>query len=173
MKTVLLTEGGEQDQKRSLEEPDPLLKAFQENSPEDVHELLQEDAKKFNDSCIIGQEDLNTHDREINIKTYGIRCSKKQKKNLKCPDSACDQVFDFVTGTHPDLRFCCQYCPKSYKHFELPYCCHYCTMRFLFPGFRDKHEHQHTGKGLLPCTWPDCKQMLSCKDALRQHIDTP
>ena len=45
-------------------------------------------------------------------------------------------------------------------------------MRFLFPGLRDKHERQHTGKGLLPCTWPDCKQILSCKDALRQHIDT-
>ena len=26
--------------------------------------------------------------------------------------------------------------------------------------------------GLLPCVWPECKQMLSCKDALRQHVDT-
>ena len=39
--------------KKSLEEPDPLLKAFQENSPEDVDALLQEDAKKVNGSCII------------------------------------------------------------------------------------------------------------------------
>ena len=176
--------------KRSLEEPDPLLKAFQENSPEDVDALLQDDGKKVNSSCIIGQEDVNTHDGEITIKTYGIRHSKKQKKNLKCPDSTCDQVFDFVkdmnvhvANTHPELRFHCQYCPKSYqtynarykhehKHFELLYCCHYCSMRFLFPGLRDKHEHQHTDKGLLPCTWPDCKQTLSCKDTLRQHIYT-
>ena len=34
--------------KRSLEESDPLLKAFQENSPEEVDALLQEDAKKVN-----------------------------------------------------------------------------------------------------------------------------
>ena len=176
--------------KKSLEEPDPLLKAFQENSPEQVDALLQEDAKKVNSSCIIGQEDVNTHEGEINIKTYGIQHSKMQKKNLKCPDSVCDKVFDFVkemnvhvAGTHPGLRFRCKYCPKTYhtynarykhehKHFELPYCCHYSTMRFLFPQLRDKHERQHTQKGLLPCTWPDYKQMLSCKDALRQHIDT-
>ena len=176
--------------KNSLQEPDPLLAAFKENNPEELDALLQEDGKKVNGSCIIDQEDLNTHDGEINIKTYGIWHSKKKKKNLQCPDSACNQVFDFVkdmnvhvTGAHPDLRFRCQYCPKSYltynarykhehKHFELLYCCHYCSMRFLFPGLREKHEHQHTQKGLLPCTWPECKQMLSCKDALRQHINT-
>ena len=176
--------------KNSLKEPDPLLAAFKENNPEELDALLQEDGKKVNGSCIIDQEHLNTHDREINIKTYGIRRSKKKKKNLQCPDSACNQVFDFVkdmnvhvTGAHPDLRFHCQYCPKSYltyntrykhehKHFELPYGCHYCSMRFLFPGLREKHERQHTQKGLLPCTWPECKQMLSCKDALRQHINT-
>ena len=176
--------------KNSLKEPDPLLTAFQENSPDELDALLQEDGKKVNGSCIIGQEDLNTHDGEINIKTYGIRRSKKQKKNLKCPDSASNQVFDFVkdmnvhvTGACPDLRFHRQYCPKTYrtynarykhehKHFELPYCCHYCTMRFFFLRLREKHEHQHTQEGLLPCMWPDCKQMLSCKDALRQHINT-
>ena len=175
--------------KKSLEESDPLLKAIQENSPEELDTLLEEDGNKVNGSCIIGQEGVNTHDRDINIKTYGIWHSKKQKKNLKCPDSTCNQVFDFVkemnvhvAGTHPDLRFHCQYCPKSYqtynarykhehKYFKLLYCCHYCTMRFLFPGLRDKHQHQHTQKGLLPCTWCECKQMLSCKDALRQHID--
>ena len=163
---------------------------MKEHSPEDVDTLLQDDAKKVNGSCLIAQEDVNTHDGEITIKTYGIRRSKKQKKHLKCPDSTCDEVFDFVkdmnvhvANRHPDIRFRCSFCPKSYqtynarykhehKHFELPYCCHYCSMRFLFPGLRTKHERQHTGNGLFPCTWPDCKQKLSCKDALRQHIET-
>ena len=176
--------------KNSLKEPDPLLTPFQENNPEEVAELLQEDGMKVKGTCIIGQEELNTHEGEINIKTYGIWHRKKQKKNLQCPDRECNQVFDFVkdmnahvTEQHPDVRFRCQYCPKSYntyngrykhehKHFELPYCCHYCSMRFLFPGLREKHECQHTQKGLLPCTWPQCKQMLSCKDALWQHINT-
>ena len=156
--------------KNSLEEPDPLLKALKENSPEDVDALLQDDGKKINGSCLIAQEDVNTHDGEITIKTYGIRRSKKQKKHLKCPDSACDEVFDFVKDMnvhvakrHPDIRFRCSFCPKSYqtynarykhehKNFELPHCCHYCSMRFLFPGLRTKHEHQHTGNGLFPCT---------------------
>ena len=176
--------------KNSLKEPDPLLTAFQENNPEEVAELLQEDGMKVKGTCIIGQEELNTQEGEINIKTYEIRRRKKQKKNLQCPNTECNRVFDFVkdmnahvTEEHPDVRFRCQYCPKSYntyngrykhehKHFELPYCCHYCSMRFLFPGLREKHERQHTQKGLLPCTWPQCKQMLSCKDALRQHINT-
>ena len=34
--------------KNSLEEPDPLLKALKENSPEDVDALLQDDGKKIN-----------------------------------------------------------------------------------------------------------------------------
>ena len=84
---------------------------------------------------------------------------------------------------HPDMKFKCQYCPQMYEthnarykhehtHFQLPYCCHFCTKQFLFPGLQDHHEGQHTGANLLPCTWPGCKQELSSKDALRQHIDT-
>ena len=42
----------------------------------------------------------------------------------------------------------------------------------MFPDLRDSHEGQHTGANLHPCTWPGCKQELSSKDALRQHIDT-
>ena len=84
---------------------------------------------------------------------------------------------------HPDVKFRCQHCPKvydtyntrykhEYKHFQLPYKCHHCDKRFLFPGLRAKHKKQHTGVGLLPCTWPGCKSKLSCPDALRQHIVT-
>ena len=40
------------------------------------------------------------------------------------------------------------------------------------PGLRAKHKKQHTGVGLLPCTWPGCKSKLSCPDALQQHIVT-
>ena len=49
---------------------------------------------------------------------------------------------------------------------------HHCDKRFLFPGLRAKHKKQHTGVGLLPCTWPGCKSKLSCPDVLRQHIVT-
>ena len=60
----------------------------------------------------------------------------------------------------------------EHSHFKLPYVCHYCEKRFLFPALRTKHENLHTGKRLLPCMWPGCKQQLSCKDALQQHINT-
>ena len=133
---------------------------------------------------------MKTDEGGIHIKTYRIRHSRKQYKNLKCLQSGCNQVFTYVKEmnmhmkeAHQDLHFCHSYCLKTYmtynarykhehSHFELPYVCHYCKRRFLFPSLCDKHECQNTETGLLPCTWPDCKRMLSCKDALCQHVDT-
>ena len=124
----------------------------------------------------------------MKIKEYGIKRTQKQKKKLPC--TGCEEIFtlvkDFIIHMkekHPDLKFRCQYCPKvydnynahykhEYKHFQLPYKCRHCDKRFLFPGLRAKHEKQHTGVGLLPCTWPRCKVKLSCPDALWQHIVT-
>ena len=90
---------------------------------------------------------------------------------------------DHMKEVHPDVKFHWKYCPKVYdshnthykheaSHFQYRYLCHYCTKHFQFPGLREKHERQHTGNNLLPCTWPGCKAQLSCQDALNQHIVT-
>ena len=130
----------------------------------------------------MNEEKHKTENGEIEIKQYAIKCGKRQNKKLPC--SACDQVFSLVKNfnihmkeKHPDVKFQYQHCPKvydtynacykhEYKHFQLPYKCHHCDKRFLFPGLRAKQEKQHTGVGLLPCTWPGCKSKLSCPDSL-------
>ena len=173
----------------SLKEQDPLKECLKITQPEGLENLKKDDEKPAKEGTSqVNIQMHKTESGEIQIKQYGIRHAKKQKKKLLC--SGCDQVFGFVKDfnchmkeQHPDLKFRCQYCPKNYdtynahykheyKHFQLPYKCHYCEKRFLFPGLQAKHKKQHTGKGLLPCTWPECKVKLSCKDALRQQIVT-
>ena len=128
---------------KSLAEVDPLLNAFKENSPEEVQDLLNDDKQQKKGTSLITEDKLQTNDGEIQIKKYGIK-RRQQVKNLKCPVDSCTDVFDFVRqmnahikDTHPDFRFKCQYCTKSYmtynarykhehSHFKLPYACHYC-----------------------------------------------
>ena len=175
---------------KSLAEADPLLNAFKENRPDEVQDLLNDDNKEKRGTSLITEDKLKMNDGEIEIKESGIKRRQKQVKNLKCPDTSCTVIFDFVKQMnahvkekHPNFRFKCNYCVKTYmtyntrykhehSHFKLLYVCHYCEKRFLFPALRTKHENLHTGKGLLPCMWPGCKQQLSCKDALQQHINT-
>ena len=167
----------------SLKEEDPLMDCLRTEQPDEVANLIQDDAKPAKQGTSkVNEEKHKTKNGEIEIKQYAIKHAKRQKKKLPC--SGCDQIFSLVKDfnihmkeKHPDLKFRCQHCPKvydtynthykhEYKHFQLPYKCHHCDKRFLFPGLRAKHEKQHTGQGLLPCTWPGCKSKLSCPDAL-------
>ena len=177
---------------KQLTEKDPILDHVSRENPDQVDLLTEEDnAPKSRGSSKISETEHVTTDGKLKCTGYGLPKPKKQKKNLKCPDSDCSQVFPFVKelnkhmkDTHPDVKFKCAHCPRQYEthnarykhehtHFQLPYSCHYCTKRFLFPGQRDRHEgSQHTRQNLLPCTWPGCQQQLSSKDALRQHVDT-
>ena len=160
-------------------------------NPDEVDLLTENDNKsKSRGSSKISETKHQTSEGKLKCTGYGLKKLKKQEKKLKCPDTNCDKIFPYVKSlnhhmkeVHPDMKFKCQYCPCMYKthnarykhehtHFQLPYCCHYCIKHFLFPGLRDHHESQHTGTNLLPCTWPGCKQQLSSKDALRQHVDT-
>ena len=173
----------------SLKEEDPLMDCLRTEQLDEVANLIKDDAKPAKQGTSkVNEEKHKTENGEIEIKQYAIKCGKRQNKKLPC--SACDQVFGLVKDfnihmkeKHPDVKFRCQHCPKvydtynahykqEYKHFQLPYKCHHCDKRFLFPGLRAKHEKQHTGVGLLPCTWLGCKSKLSCPDALRQHIVT-
>ena len=174
-----------------LKEKDPLLQAFKDTRPNEVDSLLQDDVTPTKASTSkISEEKHETNDGAITFAQYGARKHKKIDKHLKCPDSECPDVFPYVKELnhhlktkHPDIKFKCKYCPKVYdcynsrykheaSHFELPYRCHFCEKRFQFPKLREKHERQHTGKNLLPCTWPGCKSKLSCTDALNQHLVT-
>ena len=154
-------------------------------------QLLENDDKPVKKgSSKVSESSTETSDGTITIKKYGRPKHQKIKKNLKCPVQSYDHVCDFIVEQnshlkeqHPDFHFRCAHCPKQYatynakykyehKHFELPYVCHFCDKRFLFPALHQKHENQHTGKGLIPCTWPKCKVQLSCNDAFKQHIVT-
>ena len=173
----------------SLKEEDPLMDCLRTEQPDEVTNLIKDDAKPAKQGTSeVNEKKHKTENGEIEIKQYAIKHGKRQNKKLPC--SARDQVFSLVKDfnihmkeKHPDVKFRCQHCPKvydtynahykhEYKHFQLPYKCHHCDKRFLFPGLRAKHEKQHTGVGLLPCTWPGCKSKLSCPVALRQHIVT-
>ena len=173
----------------SLKEADPLMDCLKKQQPEEVANLIQDDATPTKQGTSkVNEEKHKTENGEIEIKEYAIKRTKKQKKTLPC--TGCEEIFTLVKDfnihmkqKHPDLKFRCQHCPKvydtynarykhEYKHFQLPYKCRHCDKRFLFPGLKAKHEKQHTGVGLLPCTWPRCKVKLSCPDALRQHIVT-
>ena len=174
-----------------LKEKDPLLQAFKDVRPDEVDSLLQDDETPTKESTSkISEEKHKTNDGTITFAKYGARKHKKIDKHLKCVASDCSEVFPYMKelnhhlkSKHPDIKFKCKYCPKVYDcynshykheatHFELPYRCHFCEKRFQFPKLREKHEWQHTGKNLLPCTWPGCKSQLSCTDALNQHLVT-
>ena len=174
-----------------LKEKDPLLEAFKDVRPDEVDSLLHDDeAPTKGSTSKISEEKHETNDGTITFAKYGARKHKKIDKHLKCVASDCEEVFPYVKelnhhlkSKHPHIKFKCKYCPKVYDcynsrykheatHFELPYRCHFCEKRFQFPKQREKHERQHTGKSLLPCTWPGCKSKLSCTDALNQHLVT-
>ena len=174
-----------------LKEKDPILDHVSHEQPDQVDLLTEKDEPiTSKGSSKISETEHETSDGKLKCTQYGLKKPKKQEKKLKCPDSNCDKIFPYVKNlndhmkeVHPDMKFKCQYCPQMYEthnaqykhehtHFQLPYCCHFCTKWFLFLGLQDCHEGQHTGANLLPCTWPGCKQELSSKDALQQHIDT-
>ena len=173
----------------SLKEGDPLMDFLKVTQPHEVPNLIKDDQKPGKKaSSKVDEETHETDNGKLKMTQYGIK--RNNKKDKKIPCSSCDQVFSMIKEfnqhmktDHPNVKFRCKYCPKvyntynarykhEYKHFQLPYKCEYCEKRFQFPGLRNKHEKQHTGKGLIPCTWPGCKQQLSCNDALRQHIVT-
>ena len=170
-----------------LTEPDPLLKSV---PSDEVDSILAEDRKKPASSSKVSEVNVTTSDGSITVAKFAIVKRDKKPRDFPCPAKPCAKIChlikelnDHIQKIHPDFKFKCSQCPKLYStynarykhehsHFELPYVCHFCRKRFLFPGLRDRHEGQHTGKNLFPCTWRSCKIKLSSKDALRQHVDT-
>ena len=127
-----------------LKEKDPILDHVAHVQPDQVDLLTEKESdNKSRGSSKISETKHETTDGKLKYTGNDLKKPKKQEKKLKCPDTACDQVFPYVKDlnshikhSHPDLKFKCEYCPwmyethnvlykHEYKHFQLPFCCHF------------------------------------------------
>ena len=95
----------------SLKEEDPLMDCLRTEQPDEVANLIKDDAKPAKQGTSkVNEEKHKTENGEIEIKQYAIKCSKRQNKKLPC--STCAQVFGLVKDfnihmkeKHPDVKF--------------------------------------------------------------------
>ena len=77
----------------TLKEEDPILKAFQENQPEELPELLKadsEDEKKNKKSSLVSSDEVENEAGKVKVKQYALKRRKKKPKTFHCSSDGCD-----------------------------------------------------------------------------------
>ena len=176
----------------TLKEEDPILKAFQENLPEELPELLKadsEDEKKNKKSSLISSDEVETEAGKVKVKEYTLKRRKKKPKTFLCSSDGCDTTQSTRKAmnvhekeNHPDISYTCSVCSatnfSSYesvfkheqRHYKFIHPCDVCGKLFQFPSQVKKHKAVHDPKKGFICTWRGCKKTLSNKDSLNQHV---
>ena len=76
-----------------MKEEDPILKAFQENQPEELLELLKadfEDEKKKTKSSLVSSDEVKTEAGKVKVNQYAPKRRKKKPKTFHCSSDGCD-----------------------------------------------------------------------------------
>ena len=77
----------------TLKEEDPILKAFQENQPEELPELLKadsEDKKKNKKLSLVSSDEVETEAGKVKVNQYALKRRKKKPKTFHCSSDGCD-----------------------------------------------------------------------------------
>ena len=176
----------------TLKEEDPILKAFQENQPEELPELLKadsEDEKKNKKSSLVSSDEVETEAGKVKVKEYALKRRKKKPKTFHCSSDGCDTTQSTRKAmnvhekeNHPDISYTCSVCSatnfSSYEsafkheqcHYKFIHPCDVCGKLFQFPSQVEKHKAVHDPKKGFICTWRGCKKTLANKDSLNQHV---
>ena len=130
---------------------------------------------------------LKTQKGELNVKQHGIK-KRTKSKNVKLSCTVCKEKLDNVKdlnnhmhSVHSDYRYSCKVCGKQYEnynakykheqtHFKERFVCQYCDKGFIYLYMLKEHVKTHTGKGLIPCTWPKCTKTFVSTKNMYQHL---
>ena len=120
---------------------------------------------------------------KFNINKFTLRKRKPhQRKPVKC--SVCSKPFDTYTELtkhikedHPEFRYKCKYCPKTFKSSSWKYQHQSntkCSIKdrgnlFQFKYQLDDHKRKHTRKALYVCSTRDCSKAFTTKRAHTYH----
>ena len=131
---------------------------------------------------------ISTPKGSVNIQKHRIPLRTKWKVTFKCPADGCTEKFDLqkdlsahVSVAHPNFRYSCEYCFKTFqsfsaaykhakKHGPLLHVCKYCKKGFYFKKHLIIHKRLHTGKNLIPCT--NCPKQFTSQRLMQQHAVT-
>ena len=159
----------------TLKEEDPILKAFQENQPEELPELLKadsEDKKKNKKSSLVSSDEVKTEAGKVKVNQYALKRRKKIPKTFHCSSDGCDTTEATRKAmnihekeNHLDISYTCSVCTatnfSSYEsvfkhekhHYKFIYPYDVCGKLFQFPSQVNKHEAVHYPKKGFICTW--------------------
>ena len=102
-----------------------------------------------------------------------MKCDEKTQSNK--------DLTSHITASHPNFKFPCSYCQKTYDSFNGKYKhershapkvhqCEYCGKAFQFPQLLLYHRHLHTGKDFIPCT--NCPKKFLSQCSMDQYVVT-
>ena len=179
------------NKKGELKEDDPIYNAFKETHTEqEAEDLLHEsddDQDKDKKSSKVSDEDFETENGKINMKTFArLKNPKAPERHFNCSECDVDgittvkELTAHIKATHPGFKYQCSMCPLMYdtyngrtkhenKHFLFKYVCEFCCKRFQFPRRYKDHLYLHTKQGGYKCPTRDCKAVLSTMDNLKIH----
>ena len=159
----------------NLAEKDPLKEQLPDENLSDI-ENKSDHASEYETEA--EEEEIKTEKGSLTVKQHGIKKHPKKDISVNCPVCSKTQNSQHklnlhMKEVHPNFKFNCGECKKEYSHYNACYkhivsvhyaprhVCEVCNKGFAYPGRLTDHMKTHTGKGLLPCTYPKCKKKFT------------
>ena len=183
---VLSTKRKRSSAPTNLAEKDPLKEQLPDENLSDI-ENKSDHASEYETE--VEEEEIKTEKGSLTVKQHGIKKRPKKDISVNCPVCSKTQNSQHklnlhMKEVHPNFKFNCGECKKEYSHYNACYkhivsvhyaprhVCEVCNKGFAYPGRLTDHMKTHTGKGLLPCTYPKCKKKFTSNRSMFQHLQS-